>query len=346
VDKNTKQRYISTSIWTDEWFDSLSGKEKLIYFNLLTNTQTNAAGVYPLLLKHVCGDTGLSREDVNAAMRKFEGDGKAFYHKGYIVIPKWMKHQKLSERSTMFLGAIKILRGLPGEIRAFLSDRRHYDFDVGKYVDRLSAREGDAHPQNPDSLSIGDGVPMPNSPHDLDLDLDSDLDPEDLTAPSEPSFPDPLFKNHDPEKPAGKPAKPKKPPLREREPENAHETVEKAYRRNWDRLCAEGKVRTRDPVVNWAQARKLLSTHFAKGIAPEKIVEAINNGLKDDFVMQKGYSLSMMLSATMLNGLLNSTGPPGCGRGNSPPSSLAGKKSLGKLLRGDLDEPFGDASGG
>jgi len=341
VDKNTKQRYISTSIWTDEWFDSLSGKEKLIYFNLLTNTQTNAAGVYPLLLKHVCGDTGLSRDDVNAAMGKFEGDGKAFYHKGYIVIPKWMKHQKLSEHSTMFLGAIKILRGLPGEIRAFLSDRRHYDFDVGKYVDmpvdRLSAREGDAYPQNPDSLSIGDGVPMPNSPHDLD----SDLDPEDLTAPSEPPFPDPLFKNHDPEKSAGKPAKPKKPPLREREPENDHETVEKAYRQNWDRLYAEGKVRTRDPVVNWMQARKLLSTHFAKGIAPEKIVEAIDSGLKDDFVMRKGYSLAMLLSATVLNGLLNSTRPP-----KGSPHRIASDEIPGDewryFARDDLDESLGE----
>ena len=46
MDGNTKQRYISTSIWLDEWFDSISGKEKLVYLNLLTNTQTNAAGVY------------------------------------------------------------------------------------------------------------------------------------------------------------------------------------------------------------------------------------------------------------------------------------------------------------
>jgi len=136
-------------------------------------------------------------------------------------------------------------------------------------------------------------------------------------------------------------SKNKKPPLRERDPENAHETGEKAYRRNWDRLCAEGKVRTRDPVVNWAQARKLLSTHFAKGVAPEKIVEAINSGLKNDFVMRGGYSLTMMLSATVLNGLLNSTGPP-----KGSPHRIASDEIPGDewryFARDDLDESLGE----
>jgi len=124
----------------------------------------------------------------------------------------------------------------------------------------------------------------------------------------------------------------KKPPLSEREPENDHERVEKVYRQNWDRLYAEGRVQTPDPIVNWVQTRRLLSTHFAKKITPDKIIEAINNGLKNDFVMQGGYSLATMLSASVLNGLLNSTGPPtGYGHRSLPPPSLAGKTSLGEL---------------
>ena len=46
----TRQRYISTSIWSDDWFDSLSEREKLVYFYLLTNEHTNAAGVYQCTL--------------------------------------------------------------------------------------------------------------------------------------------------------------------------------------------------------------------------------------------------------------------------------------------------------
>ena len=170
---------------------------------------------------------------------------------------------------------------------------------------------------------------------------------QDPCGSEEPPFSDPPFENPDlaepKEPPGGKDTgKPKKPPLREREPENAHEIVEKAYRLNWDRLRAEGKVRTRDPVVNWRQARKLLTAHFAAEIPPEKIVEAINNGLKDDFVMRKGYSLAMMLSATVLNGLLNSTGPP-----KGSPHRIASDEIAGdewqNYFRDDLDASLGEA---
>ena len=137
-----------------------------------------------------------------------------------------------------------------------------------------------------------------------------------MAVPSEPPLPQSKFpeKTERPETPpdkkTGKAGKPKKPPLREREPENGHERVEKIYLQNWDRLYAEGRVQTPDPVVNWGQTRKLLSTHFAKGITPDKIIGAVNGGLKNDFVMRGSYSLATMLSASVLNGLLNSTGPP------------------------------------
>ena len=132
--------------------------------------------------------------------------------------------------------------------------------------------------------------------------------------------------------------KPKKPPLREREPENGHERVEKAYLENWDRLYRQGAVQTPDPFVNWVKTRSLLKRHFAK-LKPEQIIAAIGNGLKNDFVMRGGYSLSTMLSDSVLNGLLNSTGPP-----RKVPPSLAGKKSLGALTRDDLDESFGEGT--
>jgi hypothetical protein len=101
-----------------------------------------------------------------------------------------------------------------------------------------------------------------------------------------------------------KPDKPKKPPLRERDPVNDLERVEKVYLKNWDALYAQGKVKTPDPVINWGQARKLLKNHLEK-LTPEQIIQAVNNGLKDDWVMKKGYSLCVILSASMMNGFIN-----------------------------------------
>jgi hypothetical protein len=190
MDSTTRQRYISTSIWSDEWFDSLSTLEKLIYFHLLTNEFTNAAGVYHFSLKRIRTDLDISREEVQAAIDKFEAAGKAYYFQEYIIIPKWLKHQKISERSKMFLGALAVLRGLPDDIKRFIADRKHYDFPVEKYVKILPLNSPSDGP-----CPVEDGPPpkkvwpipkkgvahaknAANSAHDsdLDLDLDSDLD--------------------------------------------------------------------------------------------------------------------------------------------------------------------------
>jgi len=191
----TKQRYISTSIWDDDWFDSLSEREKLVYFYLLTNTHTNAAGVYQCTLKNVRLEIGLEREEIERIMGKFAKAGKAFYYKDYIVIPKWLKHQKVGERSTMMLGAEKVLKSLPDDVKAFISDRKHYDWDISEIIGKPSIGYKSPMPnndeimdslcQNNDSLSIAyqnNGIATPENAlqtahdSDLDLDLDSDLD--------------------------------------------------------------------------------------------------------------------------------------------------------------------------
>jgi hypothetical protein len=82
------------------------------------------------------------------------------------------------------------------------------------------------------------------------------------------------------------------------------ERVEKAYWTNWDSLYAQGKVKTVNPVVNLNQTRKLLKTYF-ESLAPELIIQAINNGMKDDWVVNSGYSLGIILSASVLNRLIN-----------------------------------------
>jgi hypothetical protein len=148
-------------------------------------------------------------------------------------------------------------------------------------------------------------------------DNDNDNDNEDVNVYS--GSDEPLG-----QKPSSK-QKQKKPPLREREPVNDLECVEKAYLQNWDALFTQGKVKTADPVVNWNQTRKLLKNHFER-IKPDLIIQAINNGITDDWVLEKGYSLGTMLSASVLNRLINSknAGPPG-------------ESKFGKLSEGTVD---------
>jgi hypothetical protein len=108
--------------------------------------------------------------------------------------------------------------------------------------------------------------------------------------------------------PPPKSEKAEKAPLREREPVNDMERVEKAYLLNWDSLYAQGKVKAINPVVNWNQTRKMLKNHF-ENLTAELIIQGLNNGLNDDWVVNAGYSLGMMLSASVLNRLINGNGP-------------------------------------
>jgi len=100
-------------------------------------------------------------------------------------------------------------------------------------------------------------------------------------------------------------SKPKKPRLRDREPENDIEFVEKAYWTNWDMLYSRQSVTTEDPVVNWGQTRKLIKQHFDRNITPIQLVDVINSALKDNWIIQKGYSLEKILACSYVNSVIN-----------------------------------------
>jgi hypothetical protein len=133
MNSQTKQRYISTSIWSDDWFDSLSEREKLVYFYLLTNDHTNPAGVYQCTLKNVRLEIGLDREEIERIMAKFSNAGKAMLKDGYMIIPRWLKHQKIAERENLYFAARAVLISLPRNIKAFILENKElFDFEEYK----------------------------------------------------------------------------------------------------------------------------------------------------------------------------------------------------------------------
>jgi len=170
------QRYISSSFWSDDWVDSLSIKEKLLYMYLLTNEHTNIAGVYKITVKRIKDDTGITRAEVESALAKFSKNKKAFYINEYIIIPKWPKHQKLGERGTLRLGVNTILKNLPQNIKDFIMQPGNYEYDISflsvnsdtPYIPHIEKE------QKPDGVSIPPNALSDDS--DVDLDSDSDLD--------------------------------------------------------------------------------------------------------------------------------------------------------------------------
>jgi|GEM_PF-1446637 len=123
------QRYISSSFWSDDWIDSLTVKEKLIYLYLLTNDSTSISGVYKLTVKRIKDDTGIAREEITDILQKFAANKKAYYVDEYIILPNWLKHQHLNNESVK-LGTIRALKALPRRIITFLREPEHFYYDV------------------------------------------------------------------------------------------------------------------------------------------------------------------------------------------------------------------------
>ena len=101
--------------------------------------------------------------------------------------------------------------------------------------------------------------------------------------------------------------KAKKPPLVDREPANDIEKVEKEYLLNYRKLYNSGVVKTESPVINWGQSRALTKKAI-ETYGLETILDAVQKSVDYDFCVQKGYTLTTILSAGCLANLINGNG--------------------------------------
>jgi len=116
----TKNRYISTSIWEDEYIGELQPSEKLLFIYLLTNTHTNIAGMYPITMRKIKFDTGLDNQTISKAFKGFQNNSKAFFiNQKYVILPNFIKHQKLN--NNIKVDILSIVNNLPICIKQFLN---------------------------------------------------------------------------------------------------------------------------------------------------------------------------------------------------------------------------------
>lgn len=117
------RRSINTRFWVDEWVEELDKDEKLLYLYLLTNQQTNIAGVYEISIKRISFETGIKSEHVGKIIEKFLKNGKVAYVDGWMIIKNWKKNQCLD--GTQIDRAIqKVVDTLPSHI---VESKKHLD---------------------------------------------------------------------------------------------------------------------------------------------------------------------------------------------------------------------------
>ena len=299
------QRYIDTSFWDDSWVQELDPSEKLLYIYLLTNPLTNIAGVMELTVKRICFDTGFNSDTVTHILRKFEDAKKVYRYNNFIIIRNFPKHQQLKS-DNVIKGIAAILCKLPDDLLCYLEEIG-YQFDIKGTFDTLCI------PYTYPSHYL-------NSNSDLNLNSNSDL--------------------NIPEK--KKNTKTKKESLRNREPENNYEYVEKAYIELWDSLYSQKKVNTPDPLITsetWKKIRRLEKGLFDNNISVEIIINAVKKAAYDNFVINNGYAFDLILSGNVINRLIN-----GSVQNNQQPkkSNWYDSKNIGKAESDRVSETFSE----
>lgn len=110
-----KQRSINTSIWVDGWFQDLEPKRKLLFMFLLTNPETNLAGIYEITIKTIEFHTSLSIKEITDFLKEFQDSKKVFRTRNYVIMVNHLKHQKLN--TNMKTSLFGILNSLPEYVK-------------------------------------------------------------------------------------------------------------------------------------------------------------------------------------------------------------------------------------
>lgn len=123
------RRSVNTKLWFDEWIETLSVEEKLLWLYLLTNPQTNMLGIYEISIKRICFESGIKEDAVLNALKGFERVNKCFYILSkYIFLPNWMKHQGMNPN--MVKSAMEAYENLDSEIKTYLSSKGLKGFET------------------------------------------------------------------------------------------------------------------------------------------------------------------------------------------------------------------------
>jgi hypothetical protein len=127
----SKNRYINTKFWSDNYIVELDPLERYLFLYFLTNEHTNIAGIYELPIRVMAFETGLDKEMLEKMLPRFEG--KIFYIKGWIYIKNFAKHQKATSEKVK-IGVDNVLSEVPSEIMAKISQ---IDIKYKDSIDRV-----------------------------------------------------------------------------------------------------------------------------------------------------------------------------------------------------------------
>lgn len=111
-------RYVNTGFWRDTYVRTLTKEEKIVFLYLLTNPETNIAGIYEINPEQVALDTNIGGKSpknggklVEKILQKLQSDDRLMYKNGWIALKNWTKHQRINP--SIATGIQRVLDDVP-----------------------------------------------------------------------------------------------------------------------------------------------------------------------------------------------------------------------------------------
>lgn len=112
---NDTQRSISTSVWSDPWFEKQNPDVKLLWLYLLTHPKSNMLGIFEITPERTSFETGIPLERVTQGFRTLDQGVKAMFCQGYVWVVNFVRHQKFNDN--MKISARRNFEEIPENVR-------------------------------------------------------------------------------------------------------------------------------------------------------------------------------------------------------------------------------------
>lgn len=151
-------RTIDTATWDDPWVTDLAPPDKLLFFYLLTNRRSTACGAFEITLKAMAFETGMSAQQVKAALPRLQPKIVWWADHQVIFVRNFYKHQRAQSNKDNFrAAAIKKLEDfhcdVQQEVWACYPELRTLDDGLPTYI---KAEVSHTHPIPMGPPSLGD----------------------------------------------------------------------------------------------------------------------------------------------------------------------------------------------
>lgn len=160
----SKQRYVDTKFWDDNYIVECNPIEKLLYLYLLTNSLTNILGIYEISIRRIVFDTKIDKDMVIKILERFNTDNKIKYSNGYIAIKKFVKYQ--ADNPKINKGIELLLKEVPVDLIKWIDiDFNRLDIKEDSLYIGLDKTSEDLNYSNPNpNPNIKEGQALLNKP--------------------------------------------------------------------------------------------------------------------------------------------------------------------------------------